>query len=286
MAAGGALRQRGVMTQQPQEQQDGQDDQRGGGQTGARLRPSTATDRVVVVTGAAGGIGSRLVERFLADGDTVVATDTTADGLAALADRLDAGERLVTTPADITSEEDVSLLAGAAGAVRGRVDVVVNCAGWFPFRTVEEMGVQEWRQVVDVNLTGVFLVTRALLLLMRDGGWGRIVNISSASVFTGPAGQAHYVAAKAGVIGLTRVLAHEVGRYGTTVNAVAPGVTLTGPVRASFPPEMLARQVASRALPREQRADDLVGAVRFLASPDADFVSGQALTVDGGNVVR
>ena len=237
--------------------------------------------RVVVVTGAAGGIGSRLVERFLADGDTVVATDTGTAALDALAEGQPSA-RLHTVPADITSEDDTQALAGYVATRVGHVDVLVNCAGWFPIVTFEAMTPAQWRTVLDINLTGPYLVTRALLPLMRERGWGRIVNFGSGSVFDGTRGQSHYVAAKAGVVGFSRSLARELGGYGITVNVVAPGLTVTRAVRDGFPSEVLRAQRVGRALQRDQEPDDLVGTVAFLASPDSDFVTGQTINVDGG----
>jgi NAD(P)-dependent dehydrogenase (short-subunit alcohol dehydrogenase family) len=239
-------------------------------------------DRVVVITGAAGGIGSVLVDRFLANGDTVIATDATKEHLEQLASSRDAGPRLVTSPADISSEHDCLELASLAGQTAGRIDVLVNCAGYFPVIPFEKMAAADWGRVIDINLTGTFLMTHAMLPLMKDSGWGRIINFSSGSVFGGVPGQTHYVAAKAGLIGLSRSLAREVGVYGITVNVVTPGLTVTKAAHDTFPPELLAAQREGRAIQRDQQAEDLVGPVFFLASPDSDFISGQILNVDGG----
>ena len=239
-------------------------------------------DRVVLITGAAGGMGSVLVERFLANGDTVIATDTKDDTLAKLRGGRDAAAKLVTAAADISKEDDCDRLAAVARDEAGRVDVLINCAGFFPITPFEEMSPDEWRQVIDINLTGVFLLTRAALPLMKGRGWGRIINFGSASVFEGVSGQAHYVAAKAGLVGLARSLAREVGEYGITVNILTPGLTVTPTVRKNFPEEMLAKQRDARALKRDEQPEDLVGAVFFLASPDSDFISGQIINVDGG----
>ncbi len=240
------------------------------------------TERIVLITGAGGGVGSALAARFLANGDSVLATDAVAKGLERLAAEQDT-DRLVTAVADISSAEEVAQLAELCRERFGRLDVLINCAGFFPFLTFEEMELADWQKVIDINLTGSFLTTHALLPLMKDGGWGRVVNFSSGSVLDGTRGQLHYVAAKAGIIGFSRSLAREVGEYGITVNAITPGLTVTPAVAEHFPPELLEAQIKGRAIARAETAEDLVGPVFFLASPDADFVSGQTLNVDGGN---
>ena len=240
-----------------------------------------ATDRVVVITGAAGGVGAALVERFLGNGDRVIATDLSAEALDKLRADLGAGDELVTEAGSIADEDDVRALADAAHR-EGGVDVLLNVAGFFPFDMFADTTPERWRTVIDVNLTGYFLVTHTLLPLMSDRGWGRIVNVGSASTYPGVARQVHYVTAKSGLVGFTRSLAREVGKDGITVNLLTPGLTLTGPVVENFPPELIASQREGRALPRDQQADDLVGPIFFLASPESDFVTGQTLNVDGG----
>lgn len=240
------------------------------------------TDRVVVVTGAAGGMGALFVARFLANGDTVIATDTSEEALAKLADRTDGQTRLHVLTADISDEASCAELAGFARDKAGRVDVLINCAGFFPNQPFDTMTLAEWNQVIGINLTGVFLVVKAMLPLMKGRDWGRIVNIGSASMFEGVAEQVHYVAAKAGVLGFSRSLARVVGTEGITVNVVTPGLTLTSPVIKSMPKDFVASQVKARVIQRDETTQDLVGAVFFLTSPDADFISGQTINVDGG----
>lgn len=239
--------------------------------------------RAVLVTGAAGGVGSLLVQRFLANGDRVVATDARQEGLDALREGHPAEAGLVTAAADIASELDCAVLMQKVRDAVGKLDVLVNCAGFFPIVPFEQMTFGQWQRVIEINLNGTYLMCRAALPLMKDSGWGRIVNFASGSVFAGTPGQAHYVAAKAGVIGFSRSLAREVGGYGITVNVVAPGLTVTQAVRDTFPPEVLAGQRTRRALQRDEQPEDLVGPVFFLASPDAGFITGQTLNVDGGN---
>ena len=159
------------------------------------------TDRTVVITGAAGGMGAEFVRRFVENGDVVIATDTTVEGLEKLAEGV-ASDRLHTRKADITDEADTKALAELAREATGRVDVLVNVAGFFPVQKFLEMTADDWRKIIDINLTGTALMCKAMLPLMTGRGWGRVVNIGSASIFSGVEGQAHYVAAKSGMIGL------------------------------------------------------------------------------------
>ena len=240
------------------------------------------TGRIVVITGAAGGMGRLAVRRFLANGDTVVATDINGKGLAQLADEGPSDAKLHTVAGDISREADCGSVAALAKEVGGRVDVLVNVAGSFPMQPFDEMGADDFRRIIDINLTGTFLMIKAVTPLLRGRSWGRIVSVGSASTFDGVAGQVHYVAAKAGLFGLSRSLARVFGKDGITVNLVTPGLTVTPAVKASIPPELIGQQIQLRAIPRDETGEDLIGAIFFLASPDADFISGQTVNVDGG----
>jgi NAD(P)-dependent dehydrogenase (short-subunit alcohol dehydrogenase family) len=240
------------------------------------------TGRIVVVTGAAGGMGALIVRRFLANGDSVIGTDTEETALARLRDAEGRVGKLLTLVTDVSKEEDCYRLAAFARKELGKVDLLVNCAGFFPVRAFEEITAAEWRKVIDVNLTGVFFMTKAILPLMKGRGWGRIINVGSASTYEGVAEQVHYVSAKAGVVGFMRSVARAVGGDGITVNTMTPGLTVTPRVKETMPKALLEEQIKARAIKREEVPEDLVGSIFFLASPDADFISGQTLNVDGG----
>jgi NAD(P)-dependent dehydrogenase (short-subunit alcohol dehydrogenase family) len=240
--------------------------------------------RIVVVTGGAGGIGSKIVDRFLANGDTVFAIDNRLDALKSLLGTRNAQDRLVAVEGDVSKEDDTRGFVDTIRAKAGRVDVLINCAGYYPIVPFEKMTFDEWQQIIAINLSGAFLMVSALLPLMKGRGWGRIVNIASASVFEGVVGQTHYVAAKGGLIGFSRSLAVEVGDYGITVNSIAPGLTVTAPVKQGMSASTIEGQRALRAIKRDEQPEDLVGPVFFLASPGANFMSGQMLVVDGGKI--
>lgn len=160
--------------------------------------------RVVVVTGAGGGIGGKIVDHFLANEDQVIGLDRSEPDLEELVASCKAGDRLSTSCVDVTNTESVAAFAVHLQKSYGHVDVLVNCAGYFPVVPFEQMTLAQWQEVIAINLTGTFQVTQTLLPLLKERRWGRIVNIGSTSIFEGVVGQAHYVAAKAGIVGFTR----------------------------------------------------------------------------------
>lgn len=248
------------------------------------MQNTTGSPRTVVVTGAAGGLGRAFAEAFARAGDLVVIADIDGDGATrAAAELAGQGLRVVGTRVDVTDAASTRALAAlAVSEGDGAIDVVVNNAAIYatlnraPFEDLDEA---EWDRVMAVNLKGPWQVTRAVSPHLRDGA--RIVNISSATVLSGSAHWAHYVASKAGVIGLTRVLAKELGARGITVNAVAPGFTLTEASHGLID-DAAAYGVDRGAIKRPIQPDDIVGTVLYLASPAAAFVTGQTHVVDGG----
>jgi 3-oxoacyl-[acyl-carrier protein] reductase len=224
------------------------------------------------------------VDRFLANGDTIFAIDNRSDALQILLETRNAQDRPVAVEGDVSKEDDTRGFAHAIRVKAGRVDVLINCAGDYPIIPFEKMTFQEWQQIIAINLSGAFLMVSSMLPLMKGRGWGRIVNITSASVFEGVVGQTHYVAAKSGLIGFSRSLAMELGDHGITVNSVAPGLTVTAPVKRLMPASLIEGQHELRAIKRDEQPEDLAGPVFFLASPEANFMSGQMLVVDGGKI--
>jgi NAD(P)-dependent dehydrogenase (short-subunit alcohol dehydrogenase family) len=242
-------------------------------------------DLITVVTGAAGGLGSAITHRFLREGAVVVAVDIHHERL----DRLVTDfpdERLTSFEANVASGSDCARMHAFIEDRFGRVDVLVNNAGIYPSQSFEDITFEEWRRVIGINLDSAFLVTSAILPLMKRLGGGRIINISSGTVLLGTPTYTHYAAAKAGLIGFTRSLASELGPSGITVNAVAPGLTLTDTVTATVSAELLERRRLQRAVRRHQMPDDIVGTILFLASADSDFVTGQLINVDGGTAMH
>lgn len=244
-------------------------------------------DRVAIVTGAGQGIGRAIAFDLARAGAHVVIADANAaTGEAVAAEIVAAGHDALALASDVTSAESMREMAARTLAHFGRLDILVNNAGLYTMlqrRPFDEIPLEEWERVFRVNTTGAFLAARACVGAMRAAGWGRIVNISSGSVAIGAGNMAHYVASKAALIGLTRSLARELGASGITVNAVLPGMTETEVAVAGRRPEHNQRINASRAISRDEVPEDIVGAVRFLASPAAGFITGQSLLVDGGS---
>ncbi|MDP2620944.1 MAG: glucose 1-dehydrogenase [Hyphomicrobiales bacterium] len=242
--------------------------------------------RTVIVTGGGKGIGKVYCQAFAGAGARVVAADIDGEAAEAVArDILAEGVDAIAVATDVSEPESVHAMAEAALARFGAIDVLVNNASLMsalPRRSWLEIPVEEWDRVMAVNLRGVFLCCRAVFPAMREQGRGKIVNISSNRVWAGTPNRLHYTASKAGIIGLTRALAREVGAFGITVNAVTPGLTFSDTQLASSSNEHLSKAAEGRALGRPQYPDDLVGTVMFLSSPASDFITGQTINVDGG----
>ena len=229
--------------------------------------------KVALVTGGAQGIGRAIADGLEAAGATVVVADLNPP---------EGGIR-----ADVSSETDVDALVGEVVDRNGGVDILVNNAGLYASLEMQpftEIPLDEWRQVMDVNVASMFLMCRAVVPVMRGRGGGKIVNISSGTPFRGVPFLLHYVTSKGAIVALTRALAKELGKDAIHVNCVAPGFTMSEGVLAN--PEVVEKlrdvSVSARTLQRDQVPEDVVGAVVFLCGPGAGFVTGQTMVIDGG----
>lgn len=238
--------------------------------------------RVVVITGAGGGLGRAFAHGFAAAGARVVAADLDLDAARATVAELDGEGTAVAV--DVADEASTRAMAAAAIEAYGAIDALVNNAAIYagieraPF---DELAVEEWDRVMAVNLRGPWLCARACAGPLRAGSDGAIVNIASATVLSGSPHFAHYVASKGGVLALTRVLARELGADSVRVNAIAPGFTLTEASRELFD-DAESYGVQRAAIKRALQPDDIVGTAVFLASPAAAMITGQTFVVDGG----
>jgi NAD(P)-dependent dehydrogenase (short-subunit alcohol dehydrogenase family) len=240
--------------------------------------------RLALITGAAGGLGRAFALGFASRGYRVAVADVNAAGAEETAQLVrEAGAEALGLKVDVTDVASTEAMAAEAAEFGGgRIDVVVNNAAIYATVTrspFEDIDPAEWDLVMGVNLKGPWLVARAASPYLGEGG--RVINLSSATIYSGSEQWAHYVASKGGVVALTRVLAKELGKRGVTVNAIAPGFTLT---EASYGlMENAATYGVDRgAIKRASQPEDIVGAALFLASPDSSYMTGQTLVVDGG----
>lgn len=236
--------------------------------------------KTAVVTGGAQGIGFQITRQLLESGAKVAIWDYSADALSkAKAELSSFGNSVVTTQVDVTKRDSV---AAAAAALPWPLDIVVNNAGITRDKSFVKMTAEDWDSVISTNLTGLFNVTKGLFEKFNSSSMNkRIVNISSVVALYGNFGQANYVAAKAGVIGMTKTLAKELGKKGFTVNAIAPGFIQTAMTDA-MPKEAIDMMVAKIPAARMGQVQDIANAVLFLSSEQSSFVNGTVLSVDGG----
>jgi NAD(P)-dependent dehydrogenase (short-subunit alcohol dehydrogenase family) len=246
---------------------------------------SELTGKVAIVTGAGMGIGRAIATELGAAGASVVIADVRGAEEAA-AELNEAGIAALGVRVDVSAEVDTVDMARQAVERFGGIDILVNNAGLFTtLRSgpLEEIAVDEWRRVMDVNVLGSFLTIRSVSSAMRTRGGGKIVNIASGTPFKGVAHLLHYVTSKGAIIAMTRSVARELGDANILVNAVAPGFTISDGVLAQpDTTDMRTSAAGKRVLQREQHPRDIVGAVRFLAGPGSDFITGQTIVVDGG----
>jgi len=239
--------------------------------------------RVAVVTGAAAGLGQAYAVRLAEDGATVIVADV-ADGSETIAKIQTIGGHGMALNCDVSDPASVAAFADAVMQAHGRVDILVNNAGIYPMASFRETTLDLWNKVLTVNLTGTFLLCKAFVDGMAERSYGRVVNIASRIYWINSPGYSHYIASKGGVIGLSRALATEYGPVGVTVNVVAPGLVRTEHNAQAVEPERYSVLASRQAIPRLEEPSDLVGAISFLTSDDAAFITGQTLLVEGGMV--
>jgi 2-hydroxycyclohexanecarboxyl-CoA dehydrogenase len=245
-------------------------------------------DKVALVTGAAAGIGAACAKRLARDGAAVGVLDLDAERCAETVRAIEAaGGKAIALGADITDRAQVTAAVAKLRQAFGPIAILVNNAGIPGFVPFLEMTDTQWETMLKVNLTGTFIVTQVVLPDMVAAGWGRVVNMSSMAAQSGPGGLAHYAASKGGMISLTKSLATEFGPSGITVNVIPPRF-ITGTIMSeqSFAAskQPLGREAEAQRGPicREGRPEDIAGAVAWLASDDAGFVTGQVISVNGG----
>lgn len=240
-------------------------------------------DRTALVTGAAQGIGRAIAARLAHDGAKVMVADLNGPGAKIAASHI--GHGAVAHQVDISDPDGVAAMVAEIGTRWGALDILVNNAAIVPFIPWDQVDLAHWRKIIDVNLTGTFIVTRAATDQMRAAGRkGRVINIASNTVFAGTPNMAAYVAAKGGVIGLTRALATELGAHGITVNAVSPGLIESDGVKASPHNEAFGFVEMLQAIKGRGQPEHIADVVAFLASDDARWMTGQTVNVDAGMI--
>lgn len=238
--------------------------------------------KTALVTGAAQGIGKAIAKRLAADGAAVVIGDINVEGAKAAAASI--GGKARAFALDVSDPASVEALFSELEKTGG-VDILVNNASIVPFVAWDDVDLDHWRKIIDVNLTGTFLVTRAATDQMRAANKpGRVINISSNTFFAGTPNMAAYVAAKGGVIGFTRALATELGKHNITANAVTPGLIESDGVKAGPHKDGFAFVEMMQAMPGKGQPEDIADVVAFLASDDARWITGQTLNVDAGMI--
>lgn len=249
-------------------------------------------DKVAIITGAAHGIGKAYARRFAEEGAQVVIADIDGAGGEATAKAiLDAGGSAWARTTDVRSFANVQGLVQETVEKFDRIDILLNNAAIYVTQQlwkgpVEELALDEWDRVLEVNLKGVFLCSKAAIPIMKRQKSGKIINIASGTFFSGSGNMPHYTTAKGGVVALTRVMARQLGEWGINVNCMTPGSTMS---EESVSEEVLKRREGSidkRAFKRVETPADIVGTAVFLASADSDFITGQLLVVEGGGIMH
>jgi len=243
-------------------------------------------DRVVIITGAGQGIGRVFAKAFATAGARSVIAELNKEKAAAVFEEIMGfGGQALAVTTNVADPASIEAMIDVVEGQYGRIDILINNAGIFStleMRPFEQIPLDEWEQVLRVNLTGPFLCARAVLPAMRRAKWGRIINVASGAVRLGRPNYLHYIAAKAALAGMSLSMARELGPDGITVNAILPGATFTEIERKTVTPAQKERIIAMQCIPRAEVPEDLVGAVLFLASEGSSFVTGQSINLDGG----
>jgi len=242
--------------------------------------------RVVIITGAGQGIGRVFAKAFAKAGSRVVIAELNEMRAASVSEEImETGGKSLAVTTDVTDPNSFNEMVEVVADDWGRIDVLINNAAIFStleMRPFDQIPLEEWEQVLRVNVTGAFLCARAVLPAMRKATWGRIINIPSGAVPLGRPNYLHYIASKSALIGMSRSMARELGKDGITVNAILPGATFTEIDRKTVTSEQKERIIAMQCVPRAETPEDLVGAALFLASDASGFVTGQVINADGG----
>ncbi len=238
-------------------------------------------DKIALITGGANGIGLATATRFAKEGAKIILWDVSAKGNEVVEGLKKEGYEAVFKKISVTNETDVQKAVAEVREQFGRIDILINNAGITRDRTLLNMSKQEWDDVIAVNLTGVFNCTQAVAPMMKEQHYGRIVSASSNVAIRGNYGQTNYVATKSAIIGMTKVWAMELGRFGITVNCIAPGFIQTAMTDA-MPEEVRQSSLAHIPVGHWGVPDDIANGYLYLASDEASFVSGICLTIDGG----
>ena len=242
--------------------------------------------RVAIVTGAARGLGRAAAARLLERGASIAVNVRDRDRADAVVASLGGGEHLLAVPGDVTADGVPDDIVQQTMTHFGRVDVLVNNAAYARSTRFPDLTAAEWRQAIEVNLTAPFLFIQAVLPAMKAQHYGRIVNVSSTAGRTvSTLGGAHYTASKAGLLGLTRAAAKEIGKFGITVNAVCPGMIDTELTHENASHELLERLAASFPIPRLGTAIEVADLICFLASEEAGYMTGTSIDISGGDLM-
>ncbi|WP_414150193.1 SDR family NAD(P)-dependent oxidoreductase [Acetobacterium carbinolicum] len=237
-------------------------------------------DKVIIITGSSRGIGYSFAEYLSNESANIVIIGRNIDTAKAAAEKLPTN--CIAVQCDISSEEDAIRMVDLVMETYGKIDVLINNAGIFPVKTFSAMTLEDWKAVIDIDLTGTFIATHAVYKVLEKQKRGKIINVASIAGRVGGLGFTHYSAAKGGVIAFTKALAREAARLNIQVNAIAPGVIETDMAKSNFPKYALTEHIKNTPAGRLGTEEDLFGVISFLCSSGSDYVIGQTIAIDGG----